>query len=184
MHQLRSCWAKTMANVNLTTAKKVRNDEFYTQYEDIQKEVQAYIDYDPDTFRGKVVYLNCDDPYESNFFKFFANKFNAYGLKKLIATSYYNSPVIDTELQISMLPEVPDIQIQPSGQDAAPQTNKNTEDGNTKGRVIEITEVADKNGDGIFDLDDIKNIIRANGGGDPYLAIKNIRLATFGRMNA
>lgn len=153
-----------MANNNLTSAKKARNDEFYTQYEDIQKEVQAYIDYDPDVFRGKVVYLNCDDPYESNFFKFFANKFNAYGIKKLVATSYFNSPVAGTELQISLLPDMPDKEIS-SVKKSAPQTNMTTEDGETKGRVIEITEVADENGDGIYDLEDIKKIIQANGGG-------------------
>jgi modification methylase EcoRI len=153
-----------MANNNLTSAKKARNDEFYTQYEDIQKEVQAYIDYNPDVFRGKVVYLNCDDPYESNFFKFFANKFNAYGIKKLVATSYFNSPVAGTELQVALLPYMPDKEIS-SVKKSAPQTNKTTEDGETKGRVIEITEVADENGDGIYDLEDIKKIIQANGGG-------------------
>lgn len=155
-----------MANNNLTSAKKARNDEFYTQYEDIQKEVQAYIDYNPDVFRGKVVYLNCDDPYESNFFKFFANKFNAYGIKKLIATSYFNSPVAGTELQSSLLPDMPDKEISPVKK-SSPQTNTTTEDGETKGRVIEITEVSDENGDGIYDLEDIKKIIQANGGGRP-----------------
>lgn len=153
-----------MANNNLTSAKKARNDEFYTQYEDIQKEVQAYIDYNPDVFRGKVVYLNCDDPYESNFFKFFANKFNDYGIKKLIATSYFNSPVAGTELQSSLLPDMPDKEISPVKK-SSPQTNTTTEDGETKGRVIEITEVSDENGDGIYDLEDIKKIIQANGGG-------------------
>ena len=153
-----------MANNNLTSAKKARNDEFYTQYEDIQNEVQAYIDYNPDLFRGKVVYLNCDDPYESNFFKFFANKFNAYGIKKLIATSYFNSPVAGTELQSSLLPDMPDKEISPVKK-SSPQTNTTTEDGETKGRVIEITEVSDENGDGIYDLEDIKKIIQANGGG-------------------
>lgn len=155
-----------MANSNLTSAKKARNDEFYTQYEDIQKEVQAYIDYDPNVFRGKVIYLNCDDPYESNFFKFFANKFNAYGIKKLVATSYFNSPVAGTELQISLLPNMPDKEIS-LVKKSATQTNKTTEDGEIKGRVIEITEVSDENGDGIYDLEDIKKIIQANGGGKP-----------------
>ncbi len=155
-----------MANNNLTSAKKARNDEFYTQYEDIQKEVQAYIDYNPDVFRRKVVYLNCDDPYESNFFKFFANKFNAYGIKKLVATSYFNSPVAGTELQVALLPDMPDKEISPVKK-SSPQTNTTTENGETKGRVIEITEVADENGDGIYDLEDIKKIIQANGGGKP-----------------
>jgi len=65
-----------MANNNLTSAKTAKNDEFYTQYPDIQKEIGAYLMYDPDTFRGKVVYCNCDDPYESNFFKYFVLNFN------------------------------------------------------------------------------------------------------------
>lgn len=157
-----------MANKNLTSAKKARNDEFYTQYEDIQKEVQAYIDYNPDVFRDKVVYLNCDDPYESNFFKFFANKFNKYGIKKLIATSYFNSPVAETELQVSLFPEIPAKEIKPkTSVVSSVQTKTTTENGETKGRVIEITEVHDENGDGVFDLEDIKKIIQANGGGKP-----------------
>jgi len=161
-----------VANNNLTSAKKARNDEFYTQYEDIQKEVQAYIDYNPDVFRGKVVYLNCDDPYESNFFKFFANKFNTYGIKKLVATSYFNSPVVGTELQISLFPDMPDKEIS-SVKKSAPQTNKTTEDGKIKGRVIEITEISDENGDGIYDLEDIEKIIQANGGGRVLKGDKN-----------
>ena len=55
-----------MANKNLTSAKKAKNDEFYTQFSDIQKEVESYLEYDPNTFKGKVVYSNCDDPFESN----------------------------------------------------------------------------------------------------------------------
>ena len=82
-----------MANSTLGSAKKARKDEFYTQYIDIQKEVEAYLEFDEDTFRGKVVYSNCDDPFESNFFKFFAANFNRLGLKKLITTSYDGSRV-------------------------------------------------------------------------------------------
>jgi hypothetical protein len=63
-------------NRNLGAAKAAKQDEFYTQYVDIQKEVEAYLEFDPDTFRGKVVYCNCDDPFESNFFKYFAANFN------------------------------------------------------------------------------------------------------------
>ena len=72
----------------LANARAAKQDEFYTQYVDIQKEVEAYLEFDPDTFRGKVVYCNCDDPFESNFFKYFAANFNKLGLKKLITTSY------------------------------------------------------------------------------------------------
>ena len=77
-----------MANVNLSNAKTAKNDEFYTQYADIQKEINAYLDYDPDVFRGKTVLLPCDDPEWSNFTKFFAQNFELLGLKKLISTSY------------------------------------------------------------------------------------------------
>ena len=75
-------------NTNLSAAKNAKNDEFYTQYADIQKEVNAYLDYDPDVFRDKTVLLPCDDPEWSNFTKFFAQNFERFGLKKLISTSY------------------------------------------------------------------------------------------------
>ena len=77
-----------MANTNLANAKTAKNDEFYTQYNDIQKEINAYLEFDPDVFRGKTVLLPCDDPEWSNFTKFFAQNFETYGLKKLISTSY------------------------------------------------------------------------------------------------
>ena len=77
-----------MANINLANAKTAKNDEFYTQYADIQKEINAYLDYDPNVFRGKTVLLPCDDPEWSNFTKFFAQNFELLGLKKLISTSY------------------------------------------------------------------------------------------------
>ena len=77
-----------MANQNLSNAKTAKNDEFYTQYADIQKEINAYLDYDRDVFRGKTVLLPCDDPEWSNFTKFFAQNFELLGLKKLISTSF------------------------------------------------------------------------------------------------
>ena len=77
-----------MANSNLTNAKNAKNDEFYTQYHDIEKEINAYIEYNPDVFRGKTILLPCDDPEWSNFTKFFAQNFERFGLKKLISTSY------------------------------------------------------------------------------------------------
>jgi hypothetical protein len=80
-------------NRNLQTAKVAKQDEFYTQYVDIQKEVEAYLELDPDTFRSKVVYCNCDDPFESNFLKYLAANFNKLGLKKLTSTSYDGSPI-------------------------------------------------------------------------------------------
>lgn len=75
-------------NRQLTKAKSAKNDEFYTQYNDIQKEVNAYLEYNPDTFRGKTVLLPCDDPEWSKFTRFFAENFERLGLKKLISTSY------------------------------------------------------------------------------------------------
>ena len=75
-------------NSNLGAAKAAKNDEFYTQYADIQKEINAYLEYNPDTFRDKTVLLPCDDPEWSNFTRFFAQNFERLGLKRLISTSY------------------------------------------------------------------------------------------------
>ena len=86
--------AKTSSNSNLHKANKAKKDEFYTQLVDIEKELKHY----KEQFRGKVVYCNCDDPFESNFFKYFASNFNALGLKRLIATSYKPSPIANTQL--------------------------------------------------------------------------------------
>ena len=77
-----------MANETLGDAKKAKNDEFYTQYADIEKEMNAYLDYNPNVFRGKTILLPCDDPEWSNFTKYFAQNFETFGLKKLISTSY------------------------------------------------------------------------------------------------
>ena len=77
-------------------AKKNQNDEFYTQLADIENEVMRY----KDQFKGKVVFCNCDDPYESHFFKYFALNFNSLGLKKLIATCYDPSPIAGIQLNL------------------------------------------------------------------------------------
>lgn len=77
-----------MANSNLTAAKKAKNDEFYTQYYDIEKEINAYPDFNPNFFKGKTLLLPCDDPEWSNFTIFFAQNFQELGIKKLISTSY------------------------------------------------------------------------------------------------
>jgi len=77
-----------MPNNNLTEAQRAKNDEFYTQYADIEKEINAYLEFNPDVFRGKTVLLPCDDPEWSNFTKYFAQNFARFGLKKLISTSY------------------------------------------------------------------------------------------------
>lgn len=91
-----------MANEKLSKAKKAKNDEFYTQYEDIQYEINAYLEYNPDVFRGKTVLLPCDDPEWSNFTRFFAQNFERFGLKKLISTSYaYESKNVQSQYQLS-----------------------------------------------------------------------------------
>ena len=77
-----------MKIAKLNNAKIAKNDEFYTQYEDIQKEINAYIEYNPDVFKNKFVLLPCDDPEWSNFTQFFAQNFERFGIKKLISTSY------------------------------------------------------------------------------------------------
>jgi len=83
-----------MANKNLNKAKETKNDEFYTQYSDIQKEIGAYLEYNPDTFRNKIVYCNCDDPFESNFFRYFVLNFNKLGttlLKIIFVYDYFQN---------------------------------------------------------------------------------------------
>ena len=80
-----------MANSNLSAAKRAKNDEFYTQYGDIEAEMNAYVEFNPDVFRGKTVLLPCDDPEWSNFTKYFASNFTRFGLKRLISSSYAKS---------------------------------------------------------------------------------------------
>ena len=76
------------SNTSLHKAKKAKNDEFYTQYQDIEREINAYLKYDPDVFKDKTVLLPCDDPDWSNFTKYFAQNFEKLKLKKLISTSF------------------------------------------------------------------------------------------------
>ena len=138
-------------NKNLHSANKAKKDEFYTQLVDIENELRHYRKH----FNGKVVFCNCDDPYESNFFKYFAMNFNQLGLKKLIATCYSGSPIADTQMSLF---------------DEEQPKEKKT-------RVphkIVITEVTDMNGDGAINLADVeyllkndKNVLtRLNGNGD------------------
>jgi len=136
-----------MANSNLTNAKRAKNDEFYTQYNDIQKEIQAYLDYDPDVFRNKIVYCNCDDPFESNFFRYFVLKFKKLGLKRLITTSYKPSPIANTQLSLF-------------GDDKTLTPAKGRPK-ITANKFI-INEVCDIDGDGEFNLKDIAEKLKAN----------------------
>ena len=136
-----------MANSTLDAAKKAKNDEFYTQYADIQKEVEAYLEYNPDTFRDKVVYCNCDDPYESNFFRYFVLNFKRLGLKQLITTSYKPSPVANTQLGLFG----DDRTIQPVKGRPKVTANK-----------FIISDVGDTDGDGQFNLQDVAEQLKAN----------------------
>ena len=92
----------------LQSAKKNKNDEFYTQYDDIQTELNAYLEYNPDTFRNKTVLLPCDDPEWSNFTRFFAQNFDRLGLKKLISTSYAEGSNSNIENQLSIFDFIPE----------------------------------------------------------------------------
>ena len=125
-----------MANKNLNAAKTAKKDEFYTQMSDIERELQHYWQH----FRGKTILCNCDDPYESNFFKYFALRFNQLGLKKLICTCYNGSPVQGDELMIDW--------------------GDFTEEPKKIAYKVEITEVRDMNGDGAVDLSDVQYLLK------------------------
>jgi hypothetical protein len=131
-------------NLGLSNAKEAKQDEFYTQYVDIQKEVEAYLEFDLDTFRGKIVYCNCDDPFESNFFKYFAANFNRLGLKKLVTTSYDGSPIAGAQLTFGEYDEG-------NGKRQKP-----------KAIAVEIEEVKDVNGDGAAGIEDVKLFLKRN----------------------
>ena len=136
------------SNKSLGDAKNAKKDEFYTQLCDIEAELKHYTRF----FKDKTVLCNCDDPYESNFFYYFASRFNDLGLKKLIATCYDGSPVAYTQLDLF---------------DPMPRHER-------RAYKIVITEVGDENGDGTVDIADVeyliknrKNVLtRLNGNGD------------------
>lgn len=130
-----------MANTNkvLNKAGVAKKDEFYTQLTDIEKEMRYYRDY----FKGKTVLCNCDDPFESNFFKYFAMNFNSLGLKKLIATCYSTSPIVYT--QLSMFDEGEIVAVDYKGK---------------KPYKVIISKVEDENGDGRVDLADVEYLLR------------------------
>lgn len=130
-----------MANASLTAAKNAKNDEFYTQYHDIEREINAYLDFNPDTFRGKTVLLPCDDPEWSNFTLFFAQHFEVLGLKKLISTSYAaESKLYKTPYQPSLFEQ------------SAPQFDPDKT--SVRGKIFVLD--GDVDGDGIIDFHDIK----------------------------
>lgn len=128
-----------MATKLFDKAKKNKADEFYTQLPDIEVEMRHY----KEQFKGKVIFCNCDDPYESNFFKYFAMNFNFLGLKKLIATCYIGSPVTGEQLILFDVVSLADISVD------AKSPYK-----------IEITEVTDENADGAVDLIDVEYLLK------------------------
>lgn len=128
-------------NSNLTNAKNAKNDEFYTQYYDIEKEIGAYLEYNPDVFSGKTVLLPCDDPEWSNFTKYFAQNFERFKLKKLISTSFApESKIYKSNYQPTFF-DVNDPQYDES------KTIKN-------GKIFTLTR--DKTGDGKIDVNDLE----------------------------
>jgi hypothetical protein len=130
-----------VANETLGNAKKAKNDEFYTQYHDIEKEMNAYLDYDANVFQGKTVLLPCDDPEWSNFTKYFAQNFERLGLKKLVSTSYApNSKPAELNLQPSLF-EI-----------ESPQYDEDKSSQN--GKIFTITR--DVSGDARIDVDDLE----------------------------
>ena len=130
-----------MANSNLKEAKAAKNDEFYTQFHDIEIEMNAYLEYDPDVFRGKTILLPCDDPEWSNFTRFFAAKFDELGLKKLISTSYApDSKKYKTPYQPSLFEQ------------EAPQFDSAKT--SVKGKIFVLEQ--DKSGDGRINIDDLE----------------------------
>jgi hypothetical protein len=130
-----------MAKENLGKAKKAKNDEFYTQYVDIQKEIEAYLDYDADAFKDKTVLLPCDDPEWSNFTKYFAQNFSKLGLKKLISTSYAPN---SKPREISYQPTL--FELHDENYDAS-KTISN-------GKIFTLSR--DKNGDKVINVEDLE----------------------------
>ena len=131
-----------MANANLTAAKRAKNNEFYTQWADIEREMNADLEFDPDVFRGKTVLLPCDDPEWSNFTKFFALHFRDFGLKKLISTSYAPNSNAGATHYAPTLFELDDPQY---------DETKSME----RGRMF-VLEPRDVNADGKIDIDDLQ----------------------------
>ncbi len=130
-----------MANKKLSEAKSAKNDEFYTQYEDIQREINAYLEYNPDVFKGKTILLPCDDPEWSNFTRFFAQNFENFGLKKIISTSYaIESRNIKEGYQLSIF------------EMESPQFDEDKT--KTHGKIFTLTR--DSNKSGVIDIDDLE----------------------------
>lgn len=137
-----------MANSSLQAARNAKNDEFYTQWVDIEREMNAYLEFDPDVFRDKVVLLPCDDPKWSNFTKFFALHFEDFGLKKLVSTSY--APRSNTAFD-SLQPSLFDVSDPYDSADSQYDEAMAWENG----RVF-VLEREDVSGDGVVNIDDLQ----------------------------
>ncbi len=152
--------AETAKNSNLSKAKNAKNDEFYTQYHDIEKEITAYLDYNPNVFRGKTILLPCDDPEWSNFTKFFAQNFERFGLKKLISTSY-----------------APDSKAHKGGYQPTLFETNDPQFDQTKtiinGKIFTLTH--DKTGDGKIDVNDLEWTYLQGDGDFKSAEIKKLR---------
>ena len=136
-------------NADLGAARTAKKDEFYTQLTDIEKEMRYYRKH----FQGKTVLCNCDDPFESNFFKYFALNFNRLGLKKLIATCYYSSPIAGQQLQYGC---------DANGQMTFYFEDKGVEENKSKRPYkAVVTQVYDKKGDGGVDMLDVAELFRS-----------------------
>jgi len=130
-----------LANESLSSAKRARNDEFYTQFHDIELEMDAYIEFNPEVFKDKTILLPCDDPEWSNFTKYFSQKFEKLGLKKLVSTSY--APESKPE-GIPYQPTLFELQ-SPDFDEKKTQSN---------GKIYTLTR--DKSGDGVINVDDLE----------------------------
>ena len=149
-----------MGSENFHNAKTAKNDEFYTQYPDIQKEINAYLEYDPNVFKDKTILLPCDDPEWSNFTKFFAQNFDNFGLKKLISTSYARASKLKKYGQMDLFEDTDYITKDPNY-----QSNIDAEKGKIftltrKNKKVDINDLKWEylNGDGDFRSDEIKKL--------------------------
>ena len=145
-------------NRHLGKAKEAKNDEFYTQLADIEREVNAYLAFDPDTFRGKTVLLPCDDPKWSNFTRYFAQNFSALGLKKLVSTGY----ALASKRSKGLLPGMAD---------ALGEEPTKPED--LHGRIFTLDR--DANGNGVIDLDDLEGALLEGDGDFRSDEVKRLR---------
>ena len=147
-----------MKREKMVRAKSAKNDEFYTQYIDIQKEINAYLEYDPEVFKNKTVLLPCDDPEWSNFTKFFAQNFQKFGLKKLISTSYASDSKKIKSQQLSLF-EINSLQYDETKTKSRGKIFTLVNDINKSGEInIEDLEWVYLDGDGDFRSDEVKKI--------------------------